>query len=286
MRRLVFGVWAALAVVLGSARAAQAQTPTCDGLAADKKQVAQQVMQTQHLYACCEGTITECLAARPRCVLARRLADDVCRRAGAGQDRAAIERALVKRAASMSRSGAPVPIDLQRSTPVGEADGKVTIVAYLCGRCPFCSKLLPAMRRQVAEGPLKGKAKLYVKMFPIRSHPFSNETAKGALAAQELGKFWPFLDQLYAHFDGFDVAKMPDYAVDAGMDRAAFVNLLGDAAITARLVDSKKEGIRNKVEATPTIFLNGYKYLGDLSSVVVQDIVEEEFDRMTGKTTE
>ncbi|MBI5536209.1 MAG: DsbA family protein [Deltaproteobacteria bacterium] len=286
MRRLLLTTWMAIALLVSTAQLARAQTAVCDGLQGDKRQLAQEIMQAQKPYACCDGTIAECVAKRPRCVLARRLADDVCRRAGAGQDRAAIERALTKRAESMSRGGASVPIDLSRSTPVGEADGKVTVVAYVCGRCPYCSKLIPTIKRQIAEGVLKGKAKLYVKLFPIRSHAYSTESGKGALAAQELGKFWPFLDQLYAHFDDFDAAKIPDYAVAAGMDRAAFVNAFGDAAITTRLVDSKKEGIRNKVEATPTIFLNGYKYSGDLSAITFQDVVEEEFDRMTGKTTE
>jgi len=286
MHRALLTVWLAFASLLATAGIARAQTAVCDALQADKRQLAQDILQSQKPYACCDATIAECLAKRPRCVLARRLADDVCRRAGAGQDRPAIERALTRRAESMNRTGASVPIDLGRSAPVGEPDGKVIVVAYVCGRCPFCSKLIPAIKRQVAEGPLKGKAKLYLKLFPIRTHAYSTESGKGALAAQDLGKFWPFIDQLYAHFDDFDVAKLPDYAVAAGMDRNAFTSLFNDAAITTRLVDSKKEGIRNKVDATPTIFLNGYKYSGDLTSTTVQDIVEEEFDRMTGKTTE
>jgi protein-disulfide isomerase len=156
----------------------------------------------------------------------------------------------------------------------------------VCGRCPFCAKLIPAIKRQVAEGALKGKAKLYVKLFPIRTHAGSTEAGKAVLAAQELGKFWPYLDKLYAHFDDFDAAKLPDYAVEAGLDRAAFLAQFNDAAITSRLTDSKKEGLRNKVEATPTIFLNGYRYTGDLSSVIVQDLVEEEHDRLSARTTE
>jgi protein-disulfide isomerase len=286
MHRLLLTLGMAVALVLSMTRLAQAQTAACDGLQGDKRQLAQDIMQAQKPYACCDGTIAECAAKRPRCVVARRLADDVCRRASAGQDRAAIERALTKRAESMNRSGASVPIDLARSTPVGDADGKVIVVAYVCGRCPFCSKLIPAIKRQIADGALKGKAKLYLKLFPIRTHAYSTESGKGALAAQELGKFWPFMEQLYSHFDDFDVAKLADYAVGAGMDRAAFNTLFNDAAITTRLVDSKKEGIRNKVEATPTIFLNGFKVSGDLNTVTVQDLVEEEFDRMTGKTTE
>jgi protein-disulfide isomerase len=282
----LLGLCVALLLSIGMARVAAAQTPTCDGLPTDKKQVAQEVMQSQHPYACCEGTIAECVAKQPRCILARRLANDVCRRAGAGQNRATIERALVKRAESMARTGSPVPIDLQTATALGESASKVVIVAYVCARCPFCAKLLPAIERQVTEGALKGKAKLYVRLFPIKTHTHSGEANKAVVAADMLGKFWPFLDKLYAHFDDFDVAKLPDYAVEAGLDRTAFLNQTNDPAVTQRLTDSKKEGLRNKVDATPTIFLNGFKVSVDLSAVLVQDIVEEEHDRLSGRTTE
>lgn len=286
MSRFPALAWIAGLFILAAPAVARAQTPTCDALQGDKRQVAQSVLSSQHPYACCDGTIAECVAKRPRCILARRLADDVCRRAGAGQDRAAIERALTRRAESMSRSGAPVPIDLSASPAAGEADSKVVVTAYLCTRCPFCSKLMPSLHRLVSDGALKGKAKLHVKLFPIRTHQYSTEGGKAVLAAGKLGKFWPYLLGLYSHFDDFDVSKLPDYAVDLGLDRAAFVDATNDGAIHTLLVESKKEGIRNKVEATPTIFLNGYKFSGDLNATVLQDVIEEEHDRMSGRTTE
>jgi protein-disulfide isomerase len=275
-----------LSALLALTGVARAQTPACDALQGDKRSLAQSILLSQHPYACCDATISECLAQRPRCIVARRLAQDICRRAEANQDRATIERAIIKRAESMSRNGAPVPIDLNNTTPAGEPDAKVSVVAYVCGRCPMCSRLVPALHKQVTEGPLKGKARLYIKMFPIRTHAFSMETAMGALSSQQLGKFWPFVLQLYSHFDDFAVERLPDYAVSAGMDRTAFIDLSSDSAIRARLVDSKKEGIRNKVDSTPTLFFSGYRYSADLGVLSVQDAVEEEHDRITGKTTE
>jgi protein-disulfide isomerase len=284
-RRLLFLLLPGSALVL-LARTTGAQTPACDALVGDKRALAQSILQSQHPYACCDATISECLGRRPRCVVVRRLAQDICRRADAGQDRAAIERAIIKRAESMSRNAPPVPIDLSNTTPAGEPDAKVNVVAYVCGRCPMCSRLVPSVHKQVSEGPLKGKARLFIKMFPIRTHAYSTEAAMGVLASQQLGKFWPFVLHLYSHIDDFSVDKLPDYAVTSGMDRTAFIDLSSDAALRARLVDSKKEGIRNKVESTPTLFLNGYRYTADLGALGVQDAIEEEFDRVTGKITE
>lgn len=285
LRRYVLSLFT-LAAALFFSRLALAQTRVCDSLQGDKRQLATSMLQSLHPYACCDGTIFECLSKKPRCIVARRLADNVCDRVASGRDRADIERAIAKRAESMNRSSPPVPIDLDRSIAAGDPGAKVTVVAYVCARCPFCSKLVPSLYRQVVEGPLKGKARLYVKLFPIRTHSHSNEAAMGAMAAQELGKFWPFLLQLYAHFDDFDVAKLPDLAATVGIDRAAFVNLRSDATLRARLVDSKKEGIRNRVDATPTLFLDGFKYVGDLAMSELQDVIEEEYDRVSEKTTE
>ena len=46
------------------------------------------------------------------------------------------------------------------------------------------------------------------------------------------------------------------------------------------LVEMKKEGIVNGVEATPTFFVNGRKYLAELTPEQVIDVLEEEFDRI------
>jgi protein-disulfide isomerase len=101
----------------------------------------------------------------------------------------------------------------------------------------------------------------------------------GLLAAQQLGKFWPFALKLYQEFDSFDPSKLPDMAAAVGMDRGAFAALLTDSSLRNRLIESKKEGIRNKVEATPTVFINGRKYVGDMATAALHDVLEEESER-------
>ena len=286
MRNKLLPLLMVAAMIMLLPRLVHAQTRTCDGLTAPQRQAARAILDSQHPYDCCDGTISECLKQRPVCKLAKRLADDVCRRVAAGQDRASIERALAKRATSMMRTAAPTPIDISNAPAAGVPEAKVTVVAYLCGRCPFCARLTPELHKLVTEGPLKGKAKLHVREFPIRSHEYSTEAAMAMMAAASMGKFWPYVLQLYAGFDTFTPASLVEWAVAKGMDREQFTRLLNDRTLRSRLVASKKEGIRNKVSATPTIFLNGYKYEGDLSVTALQDVIEEEFDRVSGATKE
>lgn len=271
----------ALAVLLLVPRLAVAQTPTCDALSGEKKALATALMNEQHPYDCCDGTITECLK-EGKCTLPRRLANHICRMAAAGKDKAAIERSLSQRATSMS-SARPVPIDLSRAERAGEANAPVTLTMYLCNRCPYCAKIVPQLHKAVVEGALKGKVKAYVREFPIRSHAGSTEGGMAMVAARRLGKGWPFVLHLYRIFDKYDPANLPKCAAEYGMDEAQFRNLLTDEGVRKELTASKREGVRNRVNATPTLFINGRRYSGDLDFDTVVDVLEEEAERVGKK---
>jgi len=282
MRHLIVSLMLLVAVV-GLNTPAEAQTATCDALSGAKRDVAQAVLNSRHPYDCCDGTIAACLKKPKVCRLARRLANQVCRMAKSGKSKAQIERALDRRAASMMPGGKKYNISLGLTPPVGSGGAKVTLVAYLCARCPYCSRLAPHLYRSVTSGKLKGKVRFYIKPFPIRSHKHSTEGGMAMMAANKLGKFWEFLLHIYAHFNKFDPAKLPDCAAAKGMNRDQFVKLLSDKGLRAQLVESKKEGVRNKVDATPTLYINGRKYTGNLDVTTVEDVLEEEHDRLTGK---
>jgi protein-disulfide isomerase len=276
-----FSFLIALAALLLVPRMAAAQTATCDALSGEKKTLATALINEQHLYDCCDGTIRECLK-EGKCSLATRLANQVCRMAAAGKDKATIERTLSQRATTMT-SARPVPIDNSRAERLGEANAPVTLSLYLCARCPYCARLVPQLHKEITEGALKGKVKAYVREFPIRSHPGSTEGGMAMVAARRMGKGWTFLLHLYRIFDQFDPANLPKCAAEYGMNEEEFRNLLTDEGVRRELTASKKEGVRNRVDATPTIFINGRKYTGDLSIETVVDVIEEEAERVKAR---
>lgn len=271
-----------LAMVLATATSAAAQTPSCDKLPQDQKAVAQSILQSQHPYDCCDGTILECLKQKKVCALAYRLAENICKKVAAGKDKQTIERALSRRARSMMPQK-PAKIDLTQVPVAGDPVAPVVLVEYACARCPYCSRITPKLYEAVTKGHLKGKVRLYFKPFPIRGHEYSKETGLGFVAAAKLGKFWPFLLTSYEHFDDFCIKKQTDWAVEAGMEAAAFNELVADPVTRTLLVESKKEGIVNKVDATPTFFINGRKYMGEVTLEEVVDVLEEAYDKARGK---
>ncbi|MBN2192710.1 MAG: thioredoxin domain-containing protein [Polyangiaceae bacterium] len=279
--RSVVAILVSLLTLVLVPRLGLAQIAACDGLTGAKREVAVQVLASAHPHDCCDGTLAECLKRKPVCSLVTRLATDVCRRAGAGQSKADIERELARRASSVTSP--KVKIDTAGAAVAGDPNAKVEIVLYLCARCPYCSRLLPQLHESVTSGRLKGKAKIIVRPFPIRSHQGSTEGGKAMVAAQRQGKFFEFLLHMYKNFDKFDPNRLPECAASAGLDADRFRRDLADPALEKILVESKKEGIRNRVEATPSVYVERRKYHAELSLAAIEDFIEEAYDRQTGK---
>jgi protein-disulfide isomerase len=284
--RILFFCLSLVMTILGGVGAASAAGSACEALDGDQRRLATEILQSQHAYDCCDRSLAECLKKKPVCRLVRRLSEEVCRRVAAGKSRAEIERALARRATSMIATGNSYRIDLEQSVPIGKPEAKVIVVAYVCARCPFCARLMGALDESVRSGKLTGKVKLFAKVFPVRKHEYSTEAGLGLLAAARLGKFWEYLLHLYREFDHFDPTRLADVAAAEGMDKKQFTDLMNDPKTRDRLVESKKEGVRNGVESTPTFFINGRKYVGELNFASLEDVLEEEYERVTGKEYE
>lgn len=281
-----FWVCSAWLMVLTFSSFAFSQTKTCDALPTESKKLAVEILKAEHAYDCCDKSLFQCLEKKPTCTLVKRLSDDICRRVGKGQSRADIERELSRRATSMMPTTKLAVIDATATPSAGAPESKVTLAVYLCPRCPFCAKLIPGLYESVTHGRLSGKVKLIARPFPVRSHPGSTEAGLGLIAAKELGKFWEFLLELYRNFDAFDEAHVDNIAQKAGLDRGKFNETQKSPEVRSVLVLAKKEGVRNNIELTPTFFINGRKYVGEMTQETLEDVLLEEYERVTGKTKE
>jgi len=266
---------------IASLGATAARAAPCDRLSAGQRKLAHTLFKATHPYDCCDDTLDRCLKQFKVCKLAKRLRDEICRRLIKGHSDKQIRGALDRRARSMTVAIKNASFDLSTAPLAGDRAAKVTVVAYACARCPFCSKVLPDLHRLVESSGLKGKVKLYFRPFPIRDHPGSLEGGLAFVAAARLGAPWPYLLKLYAEYDSFSVDKLAPWAARVGIKEQAFKSELKSAAARKDLVESKKEGLRNGVTATPTLFINGRKYLGDMDHESLLDVLDEESDRVS-----
>ncbi len=255
----------------------------CKKLSDDKKAIAAQIIKTQHPYDCCDKTIAECIDEQNPCRIAVRLRNMVCRMLSKGKSVKDIERALEKRAMSMTPSSEKIEVDLATAAFAGDKDAPVTLTLYTCVRCPYCAILIPSLYKEVMQGSLKGKVRLVMKLFPIKGHEGSTESGITAMVAYQQNMGFEFLLYAYEHFDDFETEKMPAWAKEVGIEAGIFDKSYKDAATRKALVDSKREGIKNKVKATPTLFINDRRYLAPMNIEMMLDVLEEEYERRTGK---
>lgn len=86
----------------------------------------------------------------------------------------------------------------------------------------------------------------------------------------------------FAHFDEWSAERQLEWAAAVGLDRDDFSEHLRDPTTRETLVTSKKEGLVNGVEETPTVFLNGRRWVGDLTIEELVSAIEEEAERVRG----
>lgn len=256
----------------------------CDELEAPLEARAHELLSTLYIHDCCDETLLECLHQQKRCLLAVRLAENVCRRVAGGQDEEAIRLAMSLRARMVQaeRLGMVSEIDLTGMEVAGDPGAPVTLVEYAGPRGVNCAQITPLVHEAVTLGPLAGKVRLFLRPFPLRSNPNSKEAGMAFLAAQELGRLWPFVLHSYRHFDDFTVEGQVAWAEAAGLDGQQFSELLEDEEIAERLVEGKMEGLDNGVDATPTFFVDGLLYMGDAEIHELVDTLGEAFDRSQG----
>ena len=267
----------AMLLLLGVAeKAAQADASCpCIGLTTEQSARKQALFQKLYAYDGCDQTLDKCLQMKTPHPSVRRAAADVCRRIRKNESDKDIAVALEKRAESLLPGLTVAKIESDPRMLIGDPKAPVTLAVYACTRCPFCKVLVPALFHAVKEGSLKGKVKVQFRLFPIKSHPGALEGGLALETAAALGRFEPFLNLLYRRFDSFAPEKLSPWAAEAGLDRAAFDKRVADPATRSAVVHAKQEGVVNKVSATPTLFINGTRYVYDLNETAVIDLLEE-----------
>lgn len=101
----------------------------------------------------------------------------------------------------------------------GPKDAKITLIEFSDLECPFCKRFHDPMKQLVAAFP-KDVAWIY-RHFPLdQLHSKARREAAASECASEQGKFWEFVDGIFAvtpSNDGLDPAELPKIAQRAGV---------------------------------------------------------------------
>ena len=161
----------------------------------------------------------------------------------------------------------------------GDPNAPVTIVEYAsmtCGHCAaFHEETYPTIKANYVD---TGKARFILREFPFDAR---------AAAAFMLGRCAPeakraeLIDVLFEKQTEWARAEngreaLFDIVRHAGFDQNGFETCLSDQALLDNVMATFKNGQELGVEATPTFFVNGKRYAGNLSTEVMGAIIDNE----------
>lgn len=164
--------------------------------------------------------------------------------------------------ASASASGL-VAVD---SPSISAPGAPVTVVEFLDFECEACGAAFPIVKRILAE--YEGRLTYVVRDFP--NHNNSVLAASAAYAAGEQGKYWEMYDLLFerqstwAERQDSQAEAFLGFAEELGLDMARFQTDLDSGRYIDRIQRDFNDGRRLGVDATPTWFINGVKFVGVL----------------------
>lgn len=165
-----------------------------------------------------------------------------------------------------SRSGGSevVAINLEETDWTrGATNPKVTLIEYGDFQCPACAVYEDVVQKIQAD--FKDTLVFSYRHFPLTQiHQNALLSAKSAEASGRQQKFWEMHDLLYKNQKEWETSPVAKdtfirYAKELGLDIVKFEKDLSDSAISKKIEDDYKGGVKLKVLGTPTFFLNGKK---------------------------
>jgi protein-disulfide isomerase len=171
----------------------------------------------------------------------------------------------------------PVAIRTAGSPVRGPAGAVLTLVEFSDFQCPYCYIAVGKLDAVLAAYP--GKIKLIFKQFPLDTHSQAALAAAAAIAAHRQGKFWPMHDALFAHRRELSRRSILTLALNTGLDPKRFEADLDSPETKKAIASDVEDGDRAGVEGTPSIFINGRKYNGDLDLPAIRTIIDGELKK-------
>jgi len=154
----------------------------------------------------------------------------------------------------------------------GNRDAPLTLLEYGDYECPYCGRASPIVNQ--LRGQFGDRLRFVFRHFPQNSvHPHAAIAAQAVEAAGAQGKFWEMHDMLFAHQD--DLGDVVEYALRVGLEVYRFEGDLSSERFARKVRDDLQSGLKSGVKGTPTFFINGVRYSGELELDAIKGALEE-----------
>ena len=164
---------------------------------------------------------------------------------------------------------------------LGPKDAKVTIIEYASMTCSHCAAFhrttYPLLKERYID---TGKVRFTLREFPL--DPLA--TAAFMLARCDGdAKYYPITDLLFDQQQAWAYVQKPQSPVDAleqmlrqaGYSKDKFESCLKDQKLYSAINAVKQKGMETfKVDSTPTFFINGERYTGEMSIEGMEKVIK------------
>jgi protein-disulfide isomerase len=138
----------------------------------------------------------------------------------------------------------------------GAPGAPMRLLVYGDYECPYTRKALISVAQ--VRGELGDSFAYAFRNFPLTEiHAHALHAALAAEAAELQGKFWEMHDLLFARQRALEDDDLVAHAREIGLDEARFRVDFMDQKGLPRIEADVASGVRNGVEGTPSLFING-----------------------------
>jgi protein-disulfide isomerase len=171
------------------------------------------------------------------------------------------------------------------SPSFGTPGAGIVIVEFGDFQCPNCKEEAKTLRENIpAKFPTQ--VRVYFKDFPLEQiHPWAKPAAIAGrcIFRQSPTAFWKFHDWIYDHQAEITVENLKSQVLDFAkntqdIDGLQFGRCLDTKATEAEVDASLAEGRALHIDATPTLFVNGRRLIGNYPWQNIEQIVNGELN--------
>lgn len=231
------------------------QVPAVDltGLAPKERAAFLRILNEEICPCGCPQSFAGCLQENSRCEAGAKLANWAANQLRQGLPANMVAEMLAAEAVGFS--AAPKPIQVAGFAKKGADAPRYQLVEYADFECGHCKSTAPVLDTLVKKYP--DSVQVVFKHFPLSFHTLAKRAAAAAEAAALQGSFWEMHNAIFATQNMLSDELILGHAKAIGLDIAKFQKDWNDPATVAKVEQSRAEGERLGVEATPAVYVNG-----------------------------
>jgi len=154
----------------------------------------------------------------------------------------------------------------------GPENAEFTLVEYGDYECPSCGRLFATLKS--LQDQLSSRLRLVYRHYPMSGiHKHAEMAAEAAEAAGAQGRFWEMHDLLFEHQQALTRNDLLQYAAQLKLDADRVKRELKQETYAERVRQNFIAGVKNGVNGTPGLFLNGVRQQGVFDEAFVRNLL-------------